>query len=333
MAVHFARQRVQERGRWPALDGLRAVAVAGVILYHVGLSKVVVGGYLGVDMFFVLSGFLITSLLWRELDATGRINLRAFYARRALRLFPALAAVIAVSLALAAVIAALRPASDIPNATVEGLPWVMFYVGNWAKALSVGNLGLLSHAWSLAVEEQFYLVWPPVLLLLVRGLRRPAAAAVVLSVATAGEMVYREWAFRAGWSLARIANGTDTHSDGLLFGSALACWALAAGGETRLRARVVPWGAAAVLGALMVAVSPTPSRLQFAYPLAVLAGGALVWCLTGGPIPVMTRVLTWPPVRWTGERSYGLYLWHFPILMAARALEPQTSLGRSAVGL
>src|SRR4051794_36677121 len=142
----------------PALDGVRAFAVLGVIATHAGFSHLRAGGF-GVYVFFVLSGYLITHLLATEREATGRLSLRRFYARRALRLLPALALLL-----IASAVWALADGGPTAERTLRGIPFVALYVGNWANAASpIGgdyDLGLLGHTWSLSVEEQFYLLWP-----------------------------------------------------------------------------------------------------------------------------------------------------------------------------
>src|SRR5215472_11851319 len=180
--------------RWPGLDGMRAVAVIIVALYHIGVLP---GGYLGVDVFFVLSGFLITSLLIREWDKRGRISFRDFYARRALRLFPALSCLLVAAGVFAGVVYLAGGTGYLPyaRATLGAIPWVLGFAGNWVRALDpsgpIGSLGALGHTWSLAVEEQFYLAWPALFGAVMR--RRPSCSAMALALAllAVGDMVYR----------------------------------------------------------------------------------------------------------------------------------------------
>lgn len=325
--------------RWPALDGLRAVAVLAVIVYHFGLLS---GGFLGVDLFFVLSGYLITSLLIREWDRRGgRISFRDFYVRRILRLFPALACVIAVTVMLTVFMELSRPVSDRPYVvgTLEGLPWVVTFVGNWARALDpasfLGSLGLLGHTWSLAVEEQFYLLWPALFVLLMY--RRFSRGCIALSLAfiAVAEMVYRVAVASAGYSSYRIYYGTDTHSDGLLIGCAIAFWLAShrsawvyqtASGLLKCATGL----AMAVLVILFVLGDLSHAPIEIS--LAVLACGAvLVGVVTGGLPVFLERLLSSEGTVLIGRRSYGLYLWQYVIFETALALYPAAVLGQRRI--
>jgi peptidoglycan/LPS O-acetylase OafA/YrhL len=278
-------------GHVPALDGLRGVAIAAVVAYHAfGWPR---GGWLGVHLFFVLSGFLITTLLLDERAATGRIALGAFYARRARRLLPALAALLAGYLAICAV----RGESGLAAVARYG-----FYTGNVYEAFwhsASGRLDGLNHLWSLAQEEQFYLVWPAALLA-VRRLRRPA---LVLVAAAAALMLYRVVLVQLGVSDARSYFAPDMNLEGLLLGAALAFRPVA------VSRRVV----ATAIAVLVVIGSVFPARGvldQFTLPLAELAAVALVAAAVCG-----TLRLPMPLVR-LGWISYSLYLWHFVVLWA-----------------
>jgi peptidoglycan/LPS O-acetylase OafA/YrhL len=277
-------------GHRRGLDGLRGIAIVLVLMLH-WWPTTFTGGAYGVDLFFVLSGFLITRLLLEEHRATGRVDIRAFYVRRARRLAPALIVVLAVC------------------ATANGAIWTLLYVANWSRA-SGGMAGPLEHTWSLSIEEQFYLVWP-LLFILVRRSR------VALGLVTAAAALVA--LHRIGWygqvSHARLTNGTDTHSDGLLIGCAAA---FAVPWLSRIR-----WTAAAtVVGVpfLLIglgAIRPGAWWLTAdggGYTAAALASAVLVlWALEGG-----SRILTVRPLRALGVRAYSLYLWHYPVLIAAR---------------
>lgn len=296
--------------RWDTLDGVRAVAVISVLLYHLFIAHFFTAGYLGVDIFFVLSGFLITTLLLREHDRDGKVSLGLFYARRALRLFPALAAV----MVFAAILAVVSLAEPLAHQTLTGLPWIALYVGNWGRATGDASLGLMAHAWSLAVEEQFYILWPAALLALLRIRARRERMALALLVVALLETVYREALFHHGYSVSRLAFGLDTHSDGLLVGCALAFW-MASG-----RADEVPPAyskVAASVGCVavtvMVLTGNAQTSFQYEYPLTALATGAILWNLLTYPLPALEKSLGSRPALWLGRRSYGLYLWSYPV--------------------
>ncbi len=202
-------------GYRPALDGMRGVAVLVVVGLHMYVPFLA-GGYLGVDIFFVLSGFLITSLLLEEWRRSGRISFRDFYLRRALRLLPALFAFLLI---LQAYIL-LRMRGDEFWQMEKASLAVLAYFGNWAKAYGV-DLRALNHMWSLAVEEQFYFVWPVIFLLLLRIRRNPSWIVYALILAIGGIALRR--AFMSGHvTEARIYNGSDTRFDELLTGCVLA---------------------------------------------------------------------------------------------------------------
>ncbi|MEI8082021.1 MAG: acyltransferase family protein [Actinomycetes bacterium] len=316
-------------GYQPSLDGIRAVAVVAVLIFH-GSSLWLPGGFLGVDVFFVLSGFLITSILLREVETTGRLNFKQFYLRRARRLLPALFAVLIVTAIIALVFAhdaAARVQSDIFAS--------LAYVTNWANIWSgqsyfdaIGRPPLLQHLWSLAVEEQFYLVWPTVLLLAYRwrkrfGVRRVAMIGALVStllmavLSVVGSMPGDNDA-------SRLYFGSDTHAMTILVGALLAtAWRPAA-----LPKRLAP-GPTTVMTLLglgsLAAVTWTFLNVDDSSTF-LYRGGFLVFA---GLVAVVIAVSTHPairagkllgiqPLRYLGQRSYGLYLWHWPIFMVTR---------------
>ncbi len=316
-------------GRWPGLDGLRGLAVLAVLAYHLELPYSVRGGTIGVTTFFVLSGFLITTLLLREAEGRTTVRLRSFYARRALRLLPALAVLVPVVV----VYAALAGRADD---TVAAAPAVAFYGGNWVRAFDgFSTLGLFEHSWSLSVEEQFYLVWPVVVVLvaLVAGARHRAQAVLVASLAgAAASLAWRLslWdGSDAPASAARLYNGTDTAADQLLIGCALAAalWLL--------RDRAVPAAGRAVLGAGGVAalgllvwvaalrpggatVANTRLYLTWGASAFALAAAVVVAGIVLAPRGALPRALATRPLMAVGRVSYGLYLWHYPVVVVVR---------------
>jgi peptidoglycan/LPS O-acetylase OafA/YrhL len=304
---------------------MRAIAVLAVIGLHVGILP---GGYLGVDVFFVLSGFLITVLLIDEWDKrAGSIRFRDFYARRVLRLFPALACVVVAAALLALVLEATGIAVDLPvaRATLGAVRWVAIFAGNFVEArqpTTLSALGTLGHTWSLAVEEQFYLVWPALFVLLMRRGTKRSRLAVALAVLAVAEMVYRLLGPQLGYTQNRIYYSTDTHSDGLLLGCALAFWLASRQplpAVPRRLATVLIWLAASLLAVLFV-IGQQPSA-PVEIPIAVLGTAAIVAGIVLGRTPAgLDRILQSRWAVYVGRRSYGLYLWHVVLLGAAEAI-------------
>ena len=281
-------------GHVPGLDGLRGVAILAVVGFH--YFKEPSGGFYGVDLFFVLSGYLITTLLLEERDRTDRIALAAFWRRRAYRLLPGLFTVLtAYAIATAASPLALK------RIAAGGL-----YVANivWASGSHLLYNTPLAPFWSLAQEEQFYLLWPFVLVLLLkRGVRESRLAAVLIGLVIV-LATYRAALTLSGASLVRIYGGPDTHADGLLLGCALAL--------LRRRGLRVPQAAGWVgLAALLAAFAVLSGTMgPIAYGLAPMSIACTL--LVGAALEpgVLSRCLSWRPLAWIGLISYSLYLWH-----------------------
>jgi len=353
---------VGARRYWPALDGLRAVAVLLVIAYHGERSLMPRGGAIGVTTFFTLSGFLITTLLLRERSSTGRIGLRRFYWRRALRLLPALVTLVAACCAYAAI------TGEFDQTLEAALP-VLLYVGNWVRTLrDTEGLGLLEHTWSLSVEEQFYLVWPPAVLAAAALVPRARQAEAVLVLAVGGSMASLWWRLQLWdldaerWSAARLYNGTDAVADQLLVGAALAAglaiWDRRAteplpvpgsrAGEplpvpgSRAGERLSAPGGAVVGGVLaplalaylvyVARVQPGGDSLandrrylEWGSLTFALAAAVVVLAATRAPQTWLPRLLSLPPLVAIGKVSYGLYLWHFPVILAVDHQLPDAS--------
>jgi peptidoglycan/LPS O-acetylase OafA/YrhL len=214
--------------RLPGLDGLRGVAVLAVIGYHLNLGHFLPAGFLGVDIFFTVSGFIITALLLQEHAQTGRIDFTAFYVRRARRLFPAAMVMLLVLVALSPL---LLPTA-LPRLR-EDLPAAFLYVSNWWQIVAqqsyfeaIEHPRLLQHLWSLAIEEQYYLLWPLAVLWLLNQASRQGlgVAAGLIAIASTGWMAWLYATQIDGGDPSRVYLGTDTHLMGLLSGSALAAW-------------------------------------------------------------------------------------------------------------
>jgi peptidoglycan/LPS O-acetylase OafA/YrhL len=334
----------------PGLDGMRALAVIAVLLYHSGGGGAFVpGGFLGVEVFFVISGYLITSLILAQWRSTGRVELKAFWVGRARRLLPALYVVLVVTLTYAVVflpgeVAGLR--ADVLAAMGYVTNWYLVW-GHESYFEAVGRPSLLKHLWSLAVEEQFYVVWP---LVLAFGLsagavvtRWPRAMCIALTGA-AGSAVLMALLYRPEVDPSRIYYGTDTRATGLLVGAALAFvwapwraapasnpggWSAAVKQRSRLRRR---WGwiaprlldlaGLAALGGLVFLCLSLGEFEPFLYrgglASVALLSALMIMACAHPHSQLGLALLGGQPLRWIGQRSYGIYLWHWPVFMITR---------------
>jgi peptidoglycan/LPS O-acetylase OafA/YrhL len=307
----------------PALDGLRAVAVLAVLAFHFP-GPFVDGGFLGVDLFFVLSGFLITTLLYVEWEETGAIRLGAFYGRRALRLFPALAACLLVGLLAAHLVGD----ADLEERSQLGALSAAFYVANWARvARGDDALGVFAHTWSLSIEEQFYLLWPVVLWMLLRSGRTSRQIASILMLALTLSIGWRIMLWYDGTGFVRLYNGSDTHADPLLLGCLLAIWRRNhSASPTTL---MVTIAVAALSVAVVLARADAPYMPLGVLTLVALACAVLIAAVDQlGSAGRLVWLLSLPPLVVIGRLSYSLYLWHWPVeyLMRKTVLTPEWRL-------
>ena len=316
-------------GYIPGLDGIRAIAVLGVLLYHAG-SSFMPGGFLGVDVFFVLSGFLISTLLLQQLASRGKIDFKQFYIHRARRLLPALLLTIALTAVLVLILARDGAAQFRHDAVAS-----FAYVTNWGYILgeqsyfqAMGRPPLLQHLWSLSVEEQFYLLWPIALAFLYRWRGRRGVGRVALYVALGSTLLMAVlsilWNVPGGGDASRLYFGTDSHCMGLLLGAALAAvWRpgalprrLASGPKAALTAVAV--GSVIVVVLSFMTVQEDSNWLYRGGFLVVSGAAAVMIALTCHPAIALGSWLAVAPLRYIGTRSYGLYLYHWPIFMVTR---------------
>ncbi|MDQ1300437.1 MAG: hypothetical protein QG637_355, partial [Chloroflexota bacterium] len=308
----------------PALDGLRALAVIAVLFYHADLRpQSVPGGFLGVEVFFTISGYLIASLLLSEWRETGRIALRQFWLRRARRLLPALFAVIIGALAFSVIflpdeVASLR--SDALAAFGYSTNWYLIF-SNKSYFETVGRPSMLRHLWSLAVEEQFYVIWPLAFTLAMRRWRERSVLIGVIVVALASAILMGV-VYQPDVDPSRVYYGTDTRAAGILIGVALAfVWApgRSEGRGARLPLDVIGFAA---LGALLFfclkLAEFDPFLYRGGFTLVGLSAAILVAASVHRKSRILPAVLGFPALRWVGLRSYGIYLWHWPVFMLTR---------------
>ncbi|MFG2556249.1 acyltransferase family protein [Streptomyces sp. NPDC048581] len=329
------------------LDGVRAMAVVLVVVYHVHPSWLP-GGFLGVDVFFVLSGYLITDLLCAERHRTGRIALAQFWVRRARRLLPALVTLLVTVTAVAAL---WRP--ERIDASGRDVMSALTFTNNWWQIstdasyfASFGPPPLFQHLWTLGVEEQFYLAWPLVILTLLwmtGGRARSRFRVTVVLAGAIASLTAMALLHRPGEDASRVYFGTDTHAFGLLLGAALA---LAVPSARAWKHRWARWlcGAAGVLGwaALGLLAGGVHSDSAYLYPwgfaAAACAAGAVVLAATRADSAFATLLgASW--LRWIGQRSYGIYLWHLPLIALdlpdghTAAQAPRTALAAGLLSL
>jgi peptidoglycan/LPS O-acetylase OafA/YrhL len=312
-----------------SIDGLRAIAVAAVVLYHLGISWLP-GGFLGVDLFFVISGYVITRLILDSINKSGALDLRGFYWARLRRIYPGFLFMVFSTIIFIGVWA-----PEAIKRFLTDLPYALIGMMNWALVArqqdyfeTVGRPPLLQHTWSLAVELQFYLIWPIILLTVLKyfGKANVARVALIIAMFSGAALFFVSLQLDAAnaQQVSHIYFGTDTHSLGLFLGSALAVsWIpqnLSANIAKRAQDVIDGIGVFGLLGliATFLFIDANNATLyQIAFPLAAIFGCLVIISLVH-PASRFAPLISSAPFTWVGQRSYGIYIWHWVVFQVTR---------------